>query len=146
VERLDSLVAHLSRISAGQTLAVVGVYPAKGETGHLDRQGEIIESVWDALEPILPAASAYRVMWAQVAVVVGSNDLEQVAGAVSTAIRQCGDESVELRAVAVLLQPRDAVETLDKVLGELSSRRNFGSEAIGIARRLIGPKEWAPTP
>jgi hypothetical protein len=142
METLEQLVVRLRRLSAVHLLSVVAAYPVRGETGQLDKQGEVIQCLWEELRRAFSQAAFCRVMWAQLVMLAPEHELDPADEEVRNVVKHCRCAELELRAVTLLLEPRDATMMLHKSLGELSSRRNFGTEKLGRAKRSIESEVW----
>jgi hypothetical protein len=134
---LSELVATL-RIDTRDLIAtVVAVYPRDTETGSRDAVGELLDRLTSRAAPAL-AEAVYRLMWSQIAFLVVGGNVGDLQHEVSAAILDCTDSRLEVRTLIFPLpdNPEQRLNLLDQALGELSSRRNFGSTEIDDVRRL----------
>ena len=126
-----------------QTLVVLAVYPKDSDTGLRDEQGELVERL---AEDLLAAGAGrgYRLMWSQIGLLFRGQDGGQIQDRVAATVSGRADEQLEVRAVLVPVRGTadERVVLLDAILGELSSRRNFGSAEIAGATRMVDSRIW----
>ena|SRR6185436_5924948 len=143
MKTLDDLAHRLASLASAHVMSLIAIYPSEGETGQLEAQGRVVESLFAALTAVLPEADFYRVLWSQFALVVSGVDLDVVNEGVRRSLVLCGAPELEFRAITLRLAPGNSIATLDKCLAEISSRRNFGKENLDEARRLVEGGAWA---
>jgi hypothetical protein len=143
MQELHDLMSALREEAEDQTLVVLAVYPKASDTGLRDEQGALVERL---AEDLLAAGAGrvYRVMWSQIGLVFRGQDAGQIQDRVVATVSRRADERLEVRAVLVQVRGTadERVALFDAMLGELSSRRNFGSAEIAGATRMVDSRIW----
>ena len=126
-------------------MITLAVEPRHTRTGHLEKKGQWIKSVWQLVLSAMPEIQGCRLSWNTLFFIAASRELESVGEQFQGILKSVYDS--DLVSFCVLSEaegaPNVKLMQLDRMLGEISTARNFGSDA-GFQYRLLDGADWLP--
>lgn len=140
----DDFYARLETVGSG-TLAVIAAFPEIGAVGSLPEIGRAIEATIASLRQSGARVTVVRTLWARAALLGPAEEMNRVVAHVAHAQTMFGT-GVEMRAVvAQCSEVLPAIELVEQLDDELSTRKNFGTVATGPVVRLVNGRVESAT-
>jgi hypothetical protein len=128
------------------TIIVVAIETKRAPTGKLEKKGDWVKSLWHLALSIFSEAEGCRLSWNTVFFVIANQKIESIRGRLQQILMDLRDQDLE--SLCILSEasgtPSDKLKRLDDMLGEVSLKRNFGSNVKFHCRFLDGTF-WSPS-
>jgi hypothetical protein len=119
-------------------IVVLSIDPKHSLTGGLEKKGEWVKSIWHLTLSLIPEAEGCRLSWNTLFFAIANQSIESVKGRFQEILKSSRNFDLESRCVLheAAGTPVDKLGQLDDMLGEVSSKGNFGSN-LNFHHRLL---------
>lgn len=123
-------------------IVVIAVEPKHSPIGELEKKGEWIKSTWHLSLSVIPEAEGCRLSWNIIFFAIANQSIASVEDRFQEILNSSGNTDLESFCILhkAIGSPNDKLKQLDDMLGEVSSKRNFGSNTRFQHRLLNGTR------
>jgi hypothetical protein len=124
----------------------ISVEPSDAITGLLAERGSLVNALWDRIVSEIRHIHGCRVMWSVLFFMAPANQAQENMKKIDALIASMGHNKIDIIAVYGISGESTSqhLEFFDKIMGELSSRRNFGENGTLFWRSINGMRVSLP--